>query len=127
MAEYTDIVPLSQAKARLSSLVRKIREERGTYGITHRGKLEGVLLSVEEYETLIETVEILSDRELMASVDRGLADEKAGRLYAHEKGLPREMKSAAYRILYTREAKRNIDKLDHPSGSSSRRPSNPSQ
>jgi antitoxin YefM len=85
VAEYTDIVPLSQAKARLSSLVRKIREERGIYGITHRGKPEGVLLSVEEYEALIETVEILSDRELMASVDRGLADEKAGRLYAHEK------------------------------------------
>lgn len=88
MAEYTDIVPLSQAKARFSSLVRKIREERGIYGITHRGKPEGVLLSVEEYETLIETVEILSDRELMASVDRGLADEKAGRLYAHEKVFP---------------------------------------
>ena len=88
MAEYTDIVPLSQAKARLSSLVRKIREERGTYGITHRGKPEGVLLSVEEYETLVETVEILSDRELMASIDRGLADEKAGRLYAHEQVFP---------------------------------------
>lgn len=88
MAEYTDIVPLSQAKARLSSLVRKLREERGTYGITHRGKPEGVLLSVEEYETLVETVEILSDRELMASIDRGLADEKAGRLYAHEEVFP---------------------------------------
>ncbi len=88
MAEYTEIVPLSQAKARLSSLVRKIREERGTYGITHRGKPEGVLLSVEEYETLIETLEILSDRELMASIDRGLADEKASRLYAHEEVFP---------------------------------------
>lgn len=88
MAEYTEIVPLSQAKARLSSLVRKIREERGTYGITHRGKPEGVLLSVEEYETLIETLEILSDRELMASIDRGLADEKAGRLYAHDEVFP---------------------------------------
>ncbi|MBN1940203.1 MAG: type II toxin-antitoxin system Phd/YefM family antitoxin [Candidatus Aminicenantes bacterium] len=88
MAEYTDIVPLSQAKARLSSLVRKIREERGTYGITHRGKPEGVLLSVEEYEMLIETLDILSDRELMASIDRGLADEKAGRLYAHDEVFP---------------------------------------
>lgn len=88
MAEYTAIVPLSQAKARLSSLVRKIKEERGTYGITHRGKPEGVLLSVEEYETLIETLEILSDRELMAGIDRGLADEKAGRLYAHDQVFP---------------------------------------
>jgi prevent-host-death family protein len=88
VAEYTDIVPLSQAKARLSSLLRKIREERGTYGITHRGRPEGVLLSVEEYETLIETLEILSDRVLMASIDRGLADEKAGRLYAHDQAFP---------------------------------------
>jgi len=88
MAEYTDIVPLSEAKARLSSLMRKVREEHGTYGITHRGKPEGVLLSVEEYETLIETLEILSDRELMASLDRGLADEKAGRLYSHDEVFP---------------------------------------
>ncbi len=90
MAEYTEIVPLSQAKARLSSLVRKIREEHGTYGITHRGKPEGVLLSFEEYETLIETLEILSDRELMASIDRGLADEKAGRLHAHDEVFPKK-------------------------------------
>ncbi len=90
MAEYTDIVPLSEAKARLSSLVRKVREEHRTYGITHRGKPEGVLLSVEEYETLTETLEILSDRELMASIDRGLADEKAGRLYAHDQVFPQE-------------------------------------
>ena len=88
MAEYTDIVPLSRAKARLSSMIRKVREERGTYANTHRGKPEGVLLSVEEYETLVETVEILSDRELMACVDRGLADEKAGRLHTHDEVFP---------------------------------------
>jgi prevent-host-death family protein len=84
MAEYTDIVPLSRAKARLSSLVRKVREEHRSYAITHRGKPEGVLLSVEEYESLIETLEILSDRDLMARLDRGLEDEKAGRLHAHD-------------------------------------------
>ena len=88
MAEYSDIVPLSRAKAKLSSLVRKVREERGTYAITHRGKPEGVLLSVEEYESLIETLEVLSDREFMARLDRGLADEKAGRLLAHKEVFP---------------------------------------
>ncbi len=88
MAEYSEIVPLSRAKARLSSLVRKVREEHGTYAITHRGKAEGVLMSVEEYETLIETVEILSDRQLMARVDRGLRDEKAGRLFSHDEVFP---------------------------------------
>jgi antitoxin YefM len=84
MAEYTGIVPLSQAKARLSALVRRVREERGTYAITHRGKPEGVLLSVEEYESLIETLDILGDRDLMGRLDRGLTDERAGRLHRHD-------------------------------------------
>ena len=41
-------------------------------------------MSIKEYESLIETLEILSDRELMKSVDRGLKDEKAERLYSHK-------------------------------------------
>lgn len=88
MANYSDIVPLSQAKARLSDLVRRVREEHSSFAITHRGKPEGVLLSVEEYEGLLETVEILSDRELMARLDRGLKDEKADRLHSHDKVFP---------------------------------------
>jgi prevent-host-death family protein len=90
MAEYSEFVPLSQAKARLSSLVRKVKEEQGSYAITHRGKPEGVLLSIGEYETLIETLAILSDRELMARLDRGLEDEKKGRLYTHEEVFPKK-------------------------------------
>lgn len=90
MAEYSEIVPLSQAKTRLSSLVRKVKEEHTSYAITQRGKPEGVLLSIGEYETLIETLAILSDRELMARLDRGLEDEKAGRLYTHEEVFPKK-------------------------------------
>jgi len=88
MADYSDTVPLSRAKARLSDLVRRVREEHSSFAITHRGKPEGVLLSFEEYESLLETVEILSDRELMASLGRGLKDEKAGRLYSHGQVFP---------------------------------------
>ena len=81
--DYSETIALSQAKARLSDLIRKVREEHRSYTITHRGKAEGVLLSIDEYESLIETLEILSDRELLASVDKGLEDEKAGRLHSH--------------------------------------------
>lgn len=89
MANYSDTIPLSKAKARLSDLVRRVREEHASFAITHRGKPEGVLLSVEEYEALLETVEILSDRELMARLGRGLKDEKAGRLYSHDEVFPK--------------------------------------
>jgi antitoxin YefM len=89
MAEYTSIVPLSQAKASLSRLVRRVKEEHGTYAITNRGKPEGVLLSVEEFESMVETLDILSDKDLMAALRRGAADEKAGRLHSHAKVFPK--------------------------------------
>jgi prevent-host-death family protein len=84
MIDYSQTVPLSKAKGFLSELIRKVREEHESYAITHRGKVAGVLLSIEEYESLIETLEILSDRNLMASIERGLKDEKAGRLHSHK-------------------------------------------
>lgn len=88
MIYYSETLPLSQAKAHLSDLLRRVREEHSSFAITHRGKIEGVLLSIDELEGLIETVEILSDRDLLAGIDRGLKDEKAGRLHAHEEVFP---------------------------------------
>ena len=41
-----------------------------------------MLLSVEVYEGLIETLDILADSKLMASVRRGLRDVEAGRIVA---------------------------------------------
>lgn len=84
MADYSEIVPLSRAKSSFSELIRRVREEHEAFAITHRGKVEGVLLSIDEYESLIETLEILSDRDLIARIDRGLKDEKAGRLHPHK-------------------------------------------
>jgi prevent-host-death family protein len=83
MSDYSETIPLSEAKARLSDLIRRVREEHESFTITHRGKAEGVLLSIDEYETLVETLEILSDRDLLSAIERGLEDEKAGRLHSH--------------------------------------------
>ena len=88
MANYSETVPLSKAKALLSQFIRRVREEHESFAITHRGKVEGVLLSIEEYESLIETLEILSDKDLTASIRRGLKDEKAGRLHSYKEVFP---------------------------------------
>jgi len=85
---YSETVPLSKAKASLSEFIRRVREEHESFAITHRGKPEGVLLSVEEYESLIETLEILSDEELLAGIRQGLKDEKAGRLHPYKEVFP---------------------------------------
>lgn len=85
---YSETVPLSKAKAFLSEFIRRVREEHEAFAITHRGKVEGVLLGIEEYESLIETLEILSDRDLMAGIRRGLKDEKARRLHPLKEVFP---------------------------------------
>jgi len=84
LINFSDTIPVSKAKTYFSELIRRIKDHRESFAITQRGKVEGVLLSIEEYESLIETLEILSDRELMASVTRGLKDEKEGRLHSNE-------------------------------------------
>ena len=46
----------------------------------------GTMTSVplEDYEGLLETLEILADQDLAKSIEQGLADAAAGRLVSHE-------------------------------------------
>jgi PHD/YefM family antitoxin component YafN of YafNO toxin-antitoxin module len=48
--------------------------------VTRRGLPAAVLIPIDEYESLEETSEILSDAETMTAIRRGLADLKAGRV-----------------------------------------------
>lgn len=81
MNHISETIPASKAKAYFSQLLRRMKEQHESFAITQRGKIEGVLLNIEEYESLIETLEILSDRELVKSIERGLKDVKEGRVY----------------------------------------------
>jgi prevent-host-death family protein len=77
-------LPLSEAKTHLARLLSRVEEMGEQFVITRSGRAAGVLLSVEEYEGLLETLEILADAELMKKVRRGLDDVEAGRLVGHD-------------------------------------------
>jgi len=72
-----ETVTLSDAKRRLPRLLADVRELGEGVVITRSGRPAGVLVSVDEHEGLLETLEILADPELSAAVRRGLDD--AGR------------------------------------------------
>lgn len=76
-------VPLSEAKAKLARLLTEVDQLGKRVVITHSGRPVGVLLPVDEYEGLLETLEILADPELSSAVRRGLADAEAGALVEH--------------------------------------------
>lgn len=64
----TKTLPISDVKARLPELVRGVEEREDEVVVTRNGKPAAVLLSHAEYQRLRETVDVLSDPELMAQV-----------------------------------------------------------
>ena len=71
-------VPLSEAKARLSELARRVRRQHERITLTRNGEAEAVLVSVDDLEGLEMTLEILSDADAVARISESLAALKRG-------------------------------------------------
>jgi antitoxin YefM len=72
-------VPLAEVKNRLSEVVDRLEREHGRVVITKHGRPAAVMLSLEDLESLEETLAILSDPELLASIREADAEVAAGR------------------------------------------------
>jgi antitoxin YefM len=75
----TNHVALADAKNRLSEVIERLEREHGRVVITKHGRPAAVMLSVEDLESLEETLEILSDPALMRSIRRAQRDADAGK------------------------------------------------
>lgn len=73
MSTATTPVPLSKARACLSELARQVRERHERIVLTRNGRAEAVLLSVDDFEGLEMTLEILSDTDAVARISESLA------------------------------------------------------
>ena len=56
-----DIKPLTEFRANVTAFVQRVRKSKRPMVITQHGRSSAVLLGVEEYESLIEKIEILQD------------------------------------------------------------------
>lgn len=61
-------LPLSDARLNLRAIVDDVRDSGTQYTITRHGRNVAVLLGFDEYESLIETVNILSDDDAMDAI-----------------------------------------------------------
>lgn len=66
-------VPLSEAKAQLSALARRVRQQHERITLTRNGEPEAVLLSVDDLEGLEMTLEILGDSEAVTRIGESLS------------------------------------------------------
>lgn len=64
----TTILPLNEVKAKLSEMVGRARDHHEDIVISVHGEPAAVLMSMYEYESLKETLEILSDAEVMQDI-----------------------------------------------------------
>ena len=80
----TITIPLTELRPNLPQIMGRVSKYFDRYVITRHGKPEAVLLSEEDYESLLETLDILSDRKLMKDIKKAKVEFKNG------KGIPWE-------------------------------------
>lgn len=76
-------VSVTQAKSQLLDLVRRLGTQQDFIGITRDGVPTAVLLSMEHFEGLMETLDILSDQKTIDSLRKSLKQVQAGRWETH--------------------------------------------
>ncbi|MBN2483247.1 MAG: type II toxin-antitoxin system Phd/YefM family antitoxin [Candidatus Omnitrophica bacterium] len=91
MAHLT-ITTTSNAKAKFISMVRKVHDLGQAYMITHRGEDSAVLLSHEDYEGLLETIDILKNNKIIAEIMQSLKDLEEGVIHSFEEVVGRQQK-----------------------------------
>ena len=61
-------IPVTKAKSRLLDMIRMIDDRENTIAITKNGVPKAVLMSMEQYEAMRETMTILGDPVMMAQI-----------------------------------------------------------
>ncbi|MBI1908660.1 MAG: type II toxin-antitoxin system Phd/YefM family antitoxin [Deltaproteobacteria bacterium] len=78
------ILPVTQVKRELTGLLKHLKRRGGVVAITTDGRATGVLMTTEEYEGLMESLEILGDVPLLRSLNRALRENRQGKVYSHK-------------------------------------------
>jgi len=74
-------VPFTEARATLSELLDYVQAQQDHVVITRNGKQVALLMSMNEWESWEETLEVLQDEELLGDLRKSDEDVRAGRVH----------------------------------------------
>jgi prevent-host-death family protein len=74
----SEVLPFSDAKARLSELADRVEVEHDRIMVTRNGRPSFVIMSLDDLESLEESLEIVRDEKLMESLRRSRAEAASG-------------------------------------------------
>lgn len=73
---------IDEARVLLPELSEQLKDEPTI--ITKEGKPVMITFSIEQFKSLIETIEIIADKEFMQELKQGIKDEKNGEIISLE-------------------------------------------
>lgn len=75
-------IPLKEARAKFSKLVDRVDQLSDRYIVTKNGTPKAVVMSAEEFEGWIETLEFMSNPKAVKALKQGLKEAKAGKFHS---------------------------------------------
>jgi antitoxin YefM len=72
-------IPLAEAKKNFSVIIRDVEEKYDRFTITKNGVSEAVIISSDEFDGLLETLDILSCKEERDAIAKGNEQVKRGK------------------------------------------------
>ena len=78
------MLSITDARKELYALIKACQSRASTFVLTSKGRAVALLLSEDEYESLMETLEVLSDRSQVERLLGALKHVERGKLYSHE-------------------------------------------
>ena len=75
----TRTIPLAEAKKTLSEIIRNVEEKYDRFAVTKKGVEKAVILSSDEFEGLLETLDILSHKEEREAIARAKKQVRRGK------------------------------------------------
>lgn len=80
MNPITKTLTVTEAKKRLLEIVEGIEKAKDMVTITRNGVPTTIMMGVDDYESLMETLEILADPNILASLKKSQKQRKQGKL-----------------------------------------------
>lgn len=73
---------LSEARKRIFEIAGKVQEPEVYFTLTEKGQRKVIIMSADEFDSLMETMELLGDPELMKEIEEAEKEYKNGEIYS---------------------------------------------
>ncbi len=84
MDDLQKIMPVTDVKRNFLNIIKEMTEEDSTVTVTKNGVAVGVMITPDRYLGLLETIEILSDNDIIRSLDSSEKDFLEKRTCSHK-------------------------------------------